>query len=467
MGRLKQVTYGDASTTQYIYDAGGRVTTITDSLSGTISYTYNDFGCGSCSGSALDHIASETTPAGTVSYAYDAVGRRSTMTFPGTPDVTYTWDDAGRLVNINRSIGGAAKDFAIAYDPAGRRTSVQVPLYKSKGKWQYLTSTYGYDIASRLTSLLHQNPTSTIENFTWTYDANGNRKSVSQLANIPLATPLANTSYDEVNEMLSLDGATLTYDLNGNLESRTDACGTTNYTWDARNRLIAIDGYHADCTQSKASFQYDALNRRIERTVESVTTQYVYDGWDIIQETTNGVTTNYTRTLTIDEPLALERSDGAVRYFTADALGSIIALTDENGVVTTSYSYDAFGNVTVSGSDVNPSQYAGRENDGTGLYYYRARYYSPGMRRFISEDPIRLAGGVNYFVFVKNNPVNLLDPFGLKDIPICTTDPAWDSDKYFSDPSYDAVAKNTYAACSMKRPVRQLPGLQGSESSLR
>jgi RHS repeat-associated protein len=213
--------------------------------------------------------------------------------------------------------------------------------------------------------------------------------------------------------MLTLDGATLNYDENGNLETRTDACGTTNYTWDGRNRLTGISGYKADCSPLSASFNYDTLNRRTERTVNGVTTEYVYDGWDILQETTNGVTTDYTRTLNIDEPLALERSDGTIRYYKADALGSIVALTDENGAVTTSYAYDAYGAVTVSGSDVNAFQYTGRENDGTGLYYYRARYYSPEMRRFVSEDPIGLVGGLNFYGYVRDNPINWSDPKGL------------------------------------------------------
>ncbi len=152
--------------------------------------------------------------------------------------------------------------------------------------------------------------------------------------------------------------------------------------------------------------------------MNGVTTEYVYDGWDILRETTAGVTTDYTHTLNIDEPLALERSDGTIRYYKADALGSIIALTDENGAVTTSYAYDAFGNVTVSGSDANAIQYTGRENDGTGLYYYRARYYSPGMRRFINEDPIRLFGGINSYAYVQNNPVNWIDPSGLFGITV-------------------------------------------------
>jgi len=163
------------------------------------------------------------------------------------------------------------------------------------------------------------------------------------------------------------------------------------------------------------------------------TTQYLYDGKDIVQEIENGVATvNYIRTLNIDEPLARIESSGTVRYYHADALGSIIALTDETGTEVTQYSYEPFGSVNISGeiSD-NPFQYTGRENDGTGLYYYRARYYDSKLQRFISEDPIRLEyldinfnvydksiekpyGGANLYLYVEDNPINLSDPLGLR-----------------------------------------------------
>lgn len=104
-----------------------------------------------------------------------------------------------------------------------------------------------------------------------------------------------------------------------------------------------------------------------------------------------------------------------VRHYVTDALGSVVALTDDSGAVKTTYVYDAFGNATVSGESTdNPFQFAGRENDGTGLLYERNRYYSYEMLRYISEDPIRLRGGdVNFFVRVGNNPVNWVDPMGL------------------------------------------------------
>jgi len=204
------------------------------------------------------------------------------------------------------------------------------------------------------------------------------------------------------------------YDENGNLVRVNNGCGTTTYTWDARNRLVGIRGFDKDCNPLSASFKYDALGRRIERTINGKTIQYLYDGLDIIQEIENGqVTVNYIRTFNIDEPLARIKVDGTVRYYQQDALGSVIALTDETGTIRTQYSYDPYGNTTISGepSD-NPFQYTGRENDNTGLYYYRARYYSPELQRFISEDPIRLLGGINSYAYASNNPLRYIDPRG-------------------------------------------------------
>jgi len=218
--------------------------------------------------------------------------------------------------------------------------------------------------------------------------------------------------------MLAYNGKNLTYDLNGNLSTRSDVCGTTTFTWDARNRLTGISGYKPDCTALTASFGYDALDRRISKTINGTATQFVYDRWDIIQEIKGGVKTNYVRSLYIDEPLT-RITGSTIRHYVTDALGSVMALADDTGATKTMYVYDAFGNATVSGeASDNPFQYTARENDGTGLYYYRARYYSPEMQRFVSEDPIRLmGGGVNYYSMTGNSPVNYRDPLGLWRMP--------------------------------------------------
>ncbi|MBI5641509.1 MAG: hypothetical protein HZA17_13900 [Nitrospirae bacterium] len=183
--------------------------------------------------------------------------------------------------------------------------------------------------------------------------------------------------------------------------------------------MTAITGFMPDCSALTASFKYDPLGRRIEKTINGRTIKYLYDGLDIVQEMeNNAVTVNYLRTMNIDEPLARLEANGTVRYYQTDALGSIIALTDTNGAVRTTYAYDPFGNTTVGveASD-NPFQYTGRENDGTGPYYYRARYYNQELQRFISEDPIGFDGGsINLYEYVKNRPTKLRDPLGLSPI---------------------------------------------------
>ena len=202
-----------------------------------------------------------------------------------------------------------------------------------------------------------------------------------------------------------------------------------------KEQITGISGYDSTCTALTASFSYDALNRRISKTINTTTTQFVYDRQDIVQEIQGTVTNNYIRNLNIDEPLTRIKGNGTIRHYTMDALGSVIELTDDTGAVKTTYTYDPFGNVTVSGeTSDNPFQYTGRENDGTRLYYYRARYYSPELQRFISEDSILHPANVppeyklqnvpvpsfesrlmnplnlNAFAFTRNNPVNLTDP---------------------------------------------------------
>jgi RHS repeat-associated protein len=106
---------------------------------------------------------------------------------------------------------------------------------------------------------------------------------------------------------------------------------------------------------------------------------------------------------------------GTTSHLLPDALGSALALADSAGAVQTAYTYEPFGRTTVTGaSNTNPFQYIGRENDATGLYYYRGRYYHPLIQRFISEDPVEFEGGdMNLYAYVLNNPLLYVDPFGL------------------------------------------------------
>jgi len=414
LNRIVRVEYADGSFTTYTYDAVGRLTYIYDSLSGPIEYVYSDTGCYAGCVGVTDKVVQEITPLGSISYTYDALGRRTSMTVAGQPAVNYQYDAAGRLtgISVNHPVHGFL-NFEFTYDALGRRTSLTYP--------NGVTTTYSYDRASRLLNLEHLSPLNQIlEKISYLYDKNGNRVAMDRLNVQPkLPTPVANTTYNEANQMLSFQPEgdvewSMTYDENGNLTSITNSCGTTTYTWDARNRLVAIEGFDEDCNPLSASFKYDAIGRRIEKTINGRTIEYLYDGLDIVQEIEDGmVTVNYIRTLNIDEPLARITSDGTIRYYHADALGSIIALTDDLGNVRTQYNYSPFGETELIGepSD-NPFQYTGRENDGMGLYYYRARYYSAKLKRFVSEDLVRI-GERNYYIYVNNSPLNLIDPLGL------------------------------------------------------
>jgi RHS repeat-associated protein len=317
-------------------------------------------------------------------------------------------------------VNAVEQKFNFVYDDGGRRERL-----KSFNGASLVTETiYGFDNANRLLNLEHLNPLNQIlESIGYTYDANGNRTNMNRPSvTLPLPNPASNINHNEANQMLSFNDKNITYDNNGNMTSVINTCGTTNYTWDVRNRLTGISGFKPDCSALTASFKYDALNRRIEKTINGQTTKYLYDGLDIVQEINQDgtVKANYIRGLNIDEPLARIKSDGTIRYYQTDALGSVIALTDENGVVKTTYSYDPFGAVTIMGeASDNPFQFAGRENDGNGHLFERNRYYSYELLRYISQDPIGLAGGdTNFYVRVGNDPINWIDPWGLWSISI-------------------------------------------------
>ena len=145
-----------------------------------------------------------------------------------------------------------------------------------------------------------------------------------------------------------------------------------------------------------------------------MTTRFLYSANDIVSEIGSGaVSSIYLRSLNIDETFV--RLSSNIEFFHAGVLGSTFALSNIAGVVAASYNYEAFGRATITGISSSSFQFTGRENDGTGLYYYRARYYSPSSHRFISEDPYRLRGGSwNFFSYVGNNPVVRTDPTGLR-----------------------------------------------------
>jgi RHS repeat-associated protein len=283
-----------------------------------------------------------------------------------------------------------------------------------------------------------------IESVAYTYDANGQRLSRSVGTGTPRDTLFA-ASYDNANRMsaITLNPGTaqtktfnLTYDDQGNLirkENAADASEHTLYIWDARNRLATIALQEGGNT-STAAFRYDALGRRIERIVNQSTTvqrtQFVYDGIQAIGELVDGrLSATVLTGLNIDEVIArtVNLAGGSsvdTKTYVTDALGSVLAMTNPSQNPELFYAYSAYGETNQLGVDLgsppNSNQYTARENDGLvggtnggQIHYYRARYYDPLLKRFVSEDPIGLRGGANLYGYVGGDPVVNRDPLGL------------------------------------------------------
>lgn len=392
LDRLTFAGYGTVVTSQTTtyessytntYDAGNRLTKAAETNGGIATLTYD----------GLDRVLSETNPQGTIGYTYDTAGRRTGMTVAGQPAASYTYDDVNRITGVTQGTNSVA----LSYDTSGRRANLTLP--------NGVVVEYGYSRGSQLTSLKYKKGTQLLGDLTYEYDAAGRRTKVGgSYSRIGLPQPLTSATYNAANQLTQRSGTNLTYDANGNLTSD----GTNTYTWNARNKLVSISG------GVSATFAYDAFGRRTGKTIGGQTTEYLYDGLNAVQEKTGGAASATMLVGGVDEVFSRTTSAGT-QSLIGDGLGTTLALLDAAGAEQTRYTYDPFGAVTQTGAaNNNPSKFTGREDDGTGLYYYRARYYSPQQQRFISGDPIGFAGGgPNLYAYVGNSPGNYTDPSGL------------------------------------------------------
>lgn len=340
-------------------------------------------------------LSAETTPQGSISYTYDNASRRATAQVAGQSQIGYTFDNADRLTQIAQG----TSTVGFTYDNDDRRSTLTLP--------NGIVATYSYDNDSHLTGISYNLTSNSIGILNYGYDVLGMRTSVSgSFARTALPQAMPTASYDAANELLSWNESAPTYDANGNMLSD----GVHNYAWDARNHLSTID------SGSTGTFIYDSAGRRATKVISGSSTSFLYDLANPVQELSGTTPTANLLTGELDEFFTRTDTIGKVSFLT-DAMGGIAALTDMTGTFQTQYIFDPFGNTVQSGnSNTNSLEYTGRESDGTGLYYYRARYYNPATGRFVSEDPIGFASGqTNLYAYVHDDPINRYDPFGLTD----------------------------------------------------
>lgn len=213
------------------------------------------------------------------------------------------------------------------------------------------------------------------------------------------------------------------YDGNGNLTVIASHATATRMVYDYRNQMV-----EHDALGKRSTYQYDAFGRRWQRTVGSVGTAYVHDGWRVIEEYTSGfgaLTATYAYGSGIDEPITMQRA-GQLYYFHADDQGNVGAVTDTAGNVVERYDYSDFGGTHFRSANGSPRAesaignvvlYNGRWLDAeTGFYYFRTRYLEPAMGRFTARDTIGIWGDAanvgNGLTCVGDSPWSFADVFG-------------------------------------------------------
>ena len=384
MGLLAK-EHSDEFDLEYEWDRAAQLVGIRDSVGGETRYVHD-----------LRYRVREIHEGGRrIVFRHLAGGEIAEITFPNGLRHVFDYDGSGRMaVRTTYAPSGAVLTWRRwEYDADDQLVIME--------DWHWGRFEYEYDSAGRLTRVMGGNPP-TVEQYA--YDPAGN----------PVVTPLSGTSaFAPGNRLLATDREAIEHDADGNVIRRHEGNSEWRYEWDRDDQLQAVwqDGMEV------ARFEYDLTNRRRKRHSSEGTRLFLYDSYTLRAEVLpTGTIRHYISLPGLAVPIARWGEEGWF-YFTYDQIGTAYEVFDDTGSLIATYHAQAYGGARQAygpgaSSFESPFGFIGQyRDDDTGLHYNHFRYYDPRLCRFISQDPMRLATGANFYAYPAN-PNNCVDLCG-------------------------------------------------------
>ncbi|MFA6213311.1 MAG: RHS repeat-associated core domain-containing protein [Candidatus Obscuribacterales bacterium] len=411
----------DAKNIVMVYDVLNRLTSKTPGTDPQVSMTYD------LAGRLLTRskpVVAGDPSSGTFTNFFDMAGRYFKEQYPDTKTVVHVLDANGNITKTTYPDGSYFVDRV--YDELNRLTDIKLNgagtsavqvQYDALSRRRRIifengTSTdYGVEISDEVGSIIQSFVGSNVS-LTYDFDAAGqmNGEHVSDVANFMWQPPAPSTiTYGTANNLNQYPTVGGTsYSYNNNGCLTGD--GTWTFGYNTESMLVS-----AIKSGVSASFVYDPSLRQSQKVVGSVKTKYYYSGMQRLADydgVTNTLQQRYVYGTGLDDVLIRITNAGTKSYFHQNYQGSVIAITDAAGAVVNRYTYSPFGeSPSLTGTTHG---YTGQRFDPEiGLYHYKYRYYNPVIGRFLQPDPIGIADGLNIYAYVKNNPLTKVDPLGL------------------------------------------------------